>query len=434
MNLKDARLKILSFDTAVRVDRRAFKKAIVSICKAVPGNQKIRLIIKKGATDMILLASQKICYHPEECGVFAPRRTRRPREENYWELASDPSEDKTKEPAFWIYTIISGIENAEPMDLLVDGKVIHSWLKEIICNGKEMVHIKRNENGLNFCFGDGSDAVRKNIDFTDIRKDEQRKEKREDDLEYLSRVEYVDEIQIDDFSYYFKQTMHSYETNDSIFNLSIDAEKHILVTANGISYRGFVTGDIKHTFYFHKREAKKIAALFLDMAVTIRIPKYNDFLQLTDGNFTVFMPLPRGWGMMETYISSAKALAQEKILTIIAPREKLIKECQLMAPSSPYIRFTISGQILKISEYDITTIAPTELSIEKSPRDKNISCGIIGERLCVALCSITSPSISITFTPRFMMITDYYMGSRRLPQSLRALEIVGMVSDSFHIL
>lgn len=435
MNLKDARLKVLSFDTAVRVDRRAFKRAIVSICKAVPGNQKIRLIIKKGSTDMVLLASQEIRYYPEKCGVFAPKRTRRPREGNYWELASDESEEKAKEPAFWIYAIIPGIENAEPMDLLVDGKVIHSWLKGIICNGKEKVHLKRDENGLNFCFGDGPDAVRKNIDFTDIRKEEQRNGQKENDLEYLSRVEYVDDVQIEDFSYYFKETMHAYDPG-RCFYLGLDEEKHIIVTSAIESFRGYITGGVKQTFRFYKPEAKRLAALFLDKTVTIHIPKYNDFLQLTDGFFTVFMPLPDAWDpdRIVKVISYIEKNAREKVLAVTVPREKLMEECRSVSSSSPHVQLTVKGQILKIAEYEGTAEPQAEFSIEKTPRDKNISCAVNAEYLCDVLRSITSPSISIRFTPRALFITDHYMSTRRLPHSLRALEIVYMIRDSFHIL
>lgn len=434
MNLENMRLKILSFNTAVRVDRRAFKKAIVSICKAVPNNQEIRLIVKKGSTDMILLASQKISYPTEECGVFAPTRTRRPREENYWELAADPSENKAKKPAFWIYAIIHDIENAEPMDLLVNGKVIRSWLKEIICNGKEKVHIKRNENGLNFCFGDGPDAVRKNIDFIDKNNDDREMKQKEDDLEYLSRVKYVDDVQIEDFSYYFKETMHA---NDPYpyFSLSVDEEKHCIVTSAIESFRGYITGGIKHTFYFFRPEAKRLAALFLDKTVTIHIPKYNDFLQLTDGFFTVFIPIPYMWcpnNQIEKRISYVERDARKKVLTITVPREKLMEECKSMP--SPNIQLTVQGQTLKIMEYEGTPEPHVEFSIEKTPRDKNISCAVHAECLCDALRSITSPSISIRFTPQALFITDHYMSTRRLPHSLRALEIVYLLKDSVHIL
>lgn len=400
-DIKEVRLHRLSFDTALKVDRRVFKKAIVNICKAVPKSDSVALVTAKGSTNMAILAYQNAHYRTED----------------------------GNKAMFYACAKICDVENAETMDFYVDGKTINSCLKSIRCDGHQKVRIKQDENGLHFCFGDDSDALRKSINFVSgdgslILRD-------------LFKIEYVDSFQIDDLSYYFKETMHACESHPdrNFFYMGIDAEKHILVTTpETASFRGFITGEIKYTLHFYKQEAKRIAALFLGKTVTIRIPKQSDFLLITDGKFAVYMSLPKVWGArIEYHVTLVENEARKKVLTITAPREKLIKECESKA-SSPYIQLTISGKVLKIGEYGQTSETPTEFSIEKNPRDKNISCAVNAECLCDALRSITSPSISIRFSPRALFITDHYLSTRRLPHSLRALEIVYMIRDSFHIL
>ena len=424
----------------MRLDRRIFKKAIVSICKAVPASKKIRMIIKKGSTDMVILASQGINYSVRRRGLFDfdpddlcdYSSSSGFTEENYWKYDPEQPKKVVEEPAFWVYAILHDVEDAESMNLLTDGKTICSRLKEVICNGNQKVHIKKNNGRLNLFFGDGPEAVRENLAFTDM--------KEKDELDYLSKTEFIDELQVNDFSYYFRETKHAIEPKyHTYFYLDIDAENHIMVTtadSHRASCRGSVTEDVKHSFELNKPEMVRIAALFLDKAVTIRIPKNDDYLQLTDGIFTVFMPLPIGYRRfnLKRYIADPKAKAGEDTLTITAPREKLLSRCKSITSSSVCVRLTVKERTLIAEGYDTATGNPDVLNIEKNPRDKNISCGISGEFICAALHSITAPSVSITFTPFYILITDHYMSSRRLPHSLRSLELIAILKDSFHIL
>jgi len=237
----------------MNLNARTFKKAVLDVCKAIPCHKKehLNLYIKKGHSDMIIYISQ-----------FLDKDKRHHFYEEY--------------PRFDVRTIIHKVENPERLSgYFPDPHIIEGILKTQKYSRNEKISIQIRMSGLLFSMSGQSE----NIFFTNYQIGCI-------ELERL-KLKRCQKIQVENFSYYFKETKHalckpaSHKDEIAYFLLEVDTEDHIRVTTksmNCISARGDIK-EPKYEFYLPKAEMLRAAAILGDN-VTIRINQNSDYMAL----------------------------------------------------------------------------------------------------------------------------------------------------------
>lgn len=383
----------------MKLDARTFKKAVLNVCKAIPCHAKcyLNLLIKKETSDMIIYITQSV----EKTG----------------------SHDFYAAAYLKVFAIVRKIEEPEYLSFYVDPHLLEEYLKKQTYSRNEKISIQIKMNGLLFSRPSQSEQL---FILGHVA--------RNNDLSRLKKKRCKKKIQIENFSYYFKETKHAldkpirHKTYMTSFLLEIDSEDHIRVTAKDrerISIRGDIE-ETKYAYYLPKAEMIRAATLLEDN-VTIRIHNYNEYLQMTAGNILVSMPILCTPYLYEFNSNNLKSLYQKPLLSFTTLREEILK-ClrQVMVIGSKDAIFSLKNKTLKLSAVNKITGAniTVPLHIEDCPQDTDISLRIYEKYLYEALRSINSINVCLEFIPpHFVRVTDYHINSRRLPHSLSAIEV-----------
>lgn len=397
------------FEKALELDRAAFKKAVVHISSAVPSCQNIQLKIKKGASELFIIAYQRM---------------------------KNPHCYDRRNPYFYAYTIIHDIENPAPrrINIWIDRETV-SWLfKRIICSEKINMFIGKENKGFLFFFRESKSGTehKHDLPFIEVRED--------DPLNNLPDPEYDAEIQVENFSYYFSETKHALDARPKkdmrafSFRIEVDSRNNFRVSAtNGkhTSVRGRITDEIKHSYLLPKPEMVRTASL-LGETVTIRLSRYQDYLRFAAGNTTVLIPVIQEWAIkyntrhyINTIIANAKS--SSSLLSFTLERKDMLRKVTAAAKVNKIFQLTVEGQLLKLESgnEEKRMKSNTGVYIKDIEQYADLTvCQVVGEYLCNALRSINSYYIKMTFTSDYhLIITDYHISPRRLPHELSAMEI-----------
>lgn len=382
----------------MKLDARTFKKSVLNICKAIPSqtNLNIHLIVRSKSYNMIIFISTSI------------------------EKTADYYADK---PIYCAFAVVGILKKPEPLSFKISPQIIDEFLNSHICNRNETISIEKKWPGLELRLPGQSEPLF--LPNAQCPVDD-------DVLEFLKKKR-CEKIQVENFSYYFKETKHALGKPQSriirkdAFLLKIDTEDHIMVASENrycLSARGNI-GEVKYTYYLHKPEMERAAAILGD-DVTIRITQNYEYLQMTAGNILVSIPMLRCFPLYTPMSDKLKSFHRKPLLSFTALREELL-QClkSVKVPGNRDIVFSLKKNTLELRAFNKVTGTDIVVSprIEDCLQDTDTPLRIHGKYLYDALRSINSINVCIEFMPPYYVrVTDYHINSRRLPHSLSSTE------------
>lgn len=400
-------------EVMVELNRGSFRRAVSRISKVAPSCQNIGLVHKKRSTDMFIVAS--------------------PSSTKYDKCYED------EKPRFDVCAAIHNVKGTIFLNIIADRIALANVLDKIKHSDEDKIFLSIKKNSLYLYFTNGHAQSSAKLPIKDMGQENQ--------LKLLRPKKYVDEIQIEDFYMYFRETRHVLEARLKkephyfSFYLEIDTENNIRVTAHSsshISVRGYVTGEIKYSFHLLKPDMVRIAALFDKEPVTIRIPKRKDnYLHLIAKDVTVSIPVVSHFHSRLPYIDPFRD--EKPLLSLIFKKESLLLLIKNIMGYDAPPRIIVKGNMLEVFcgiEDGAHPIGHYEFNIimEKSP-NINIDFQIEEKQLYDAVYSINSYYIKFMFMPHDkLIVADYHRSSRMLPHTLKSLEIIDLPRGSFHIL
>lgn len=402
-----------NIEVIAELKRGSFRRAVSRVTKAAPSCENIGLVFKKESSDMFIVAS--------------------PSSTKYDVLYEDIS------PHFDVCVTIHNVKGTIPFNIMANRIALAAAVENARHSDDEKIFLSIKDYYLYLSYTDSSARYRTGrpiADMTELM----------DQLKPLKPKKYADEIQIEDFHMYFRETRHvldaRFKNNLFCFSfyLEIDTENNIRVTAlspSHISVRGYIVGEIKYSFCLLKPDMVRIAAFFDKEPVTIHIPKKKDNnLYLTAKDAVASIPVVSHF---QSPLSHYVSWDEKPLLTLTLKKEELLLLIKNIIGYGVPPRIIIKGNTLEVFCGSEDGASPTghykfDIVMEKSP-DIDIAFQIDEKKLYDAVRQINAHFVKFMFMPKDrLIVTDYHRNFRMLPHTLKSLEVIGLQKDSFHVL